>query len=261
MTFGRVPGREDLGLTGAVAAAVGASMRGPGGRPGDPGALSAARPALGAAVDWVADHWRGPDNGRWEIERPLRWYVAGRVEAWIALDGLARLARAAHPLDLEAVSWQAESQKIYAWLEREGVAADGGLRIDPSSDEPDAALLSVAWAGPWARSSRLVSATVDRVLERLSFGDLLYRYSDRVADERSGPDYPDLEASLLAVKALAELGRWDEAHERMEAVTALGVVPGETADPVSGDMYGDFPASGAALALVDAAKALEHGPR
>jgi GH15 family glucan-1,4-alpha-glucosidase len=111
-----------------------------------------------------------------------------------------------------------------------------------------------------------VRATVDRVLERLSSGPLLHRYSDRIADERAGPDHPDLEASLLAVRALAALGRWDEAHERMEGVTGLAgrAGPGllaETADPVSGELYGNFPSTGAALALVEAALALDAGPR
>jgi hypothetical protein len=279
---GRAPVGPDAGLAGAVVVAVGASTRGPGGRPGDPGQLSAASPALAAAVDWVADRWRHPDTGRWEIERPRRLYVAGRVEAWAALDGMARLARAANPLDLEAVGWQAESRSVLAWLEAEGVAPDGGLRMDPTSDEADAALLAVAWSGPWAavgpdgvaEESRLadrgpahpvVTATVDRVLERLSSGLLLYRYSDRVADERAGPDNPDLEASLMAVRALAALGRWEESHERMEAVAALGgslrAPLTETADPVSGELFGNFPATAVALAILEGAKALEPGPR
>ena len=52
----------------------------------------------------------------------------------------------------------------------------------------------------------------------------------------------------------------------MERVTGLlgSGGPGlatETADPVSGELFGDFPATAAALALVDAALALEAGPR
>ncbi|HET6964402.1 MAG TPA: glycoside hydrolase family 15 protein [Acidimicrobiales bacterium] len=266
---GRPRPRPDPGLPGAVAAVVGASMTGPGGRPDDPGPLSAAFDALAEATDWAADHWRRPDSGAWEIERPLRLYVAGRVSVWSALDRMARLARAANPLDLRAASWQQEGRDVLSWLEKDAVAPDGGLRMDGAPgapDEADAALLSVAWRGPWPTAHPVVPATVDRVLERLSSGPLLHRYSDRVADERAGPDHPDLEASLLAVRALAALGRWEEAHERMEGI--IGVArqggPGllsETADPVSGELYGNFPATGAALALVEAALALDAGPR
>jgi GH15 family glucan-1,4-alpha-glucosidase len=179
---------------------------------------------------------------------------------------MARLARAANPLDLRAAGWQQEGRGILSWLESQAVAADGGLRMDASSDEADAALLAAAWTGPWPLGHPVVGATVDRVLERLSSGPLVHRYSDRVADERAGPDHPDLQASLLAVRALASLGRWEEAHERMEGVASLArrAGPGllsETADPVSGELYGNFPSSGAALALVNAAFALEGGPR
>jgi hypothetical protein len=259
----------DLGTVGPVLAAVGASMRGPGGRHDDPGPLSAAADALAEGTDWAADHWRQPDAGPWEIERPHRLYSSGRIEVLSALAGMARLARAANPLDLRAAGWQQEGGDILSWLESNAMTPDGRLRMDASpgaSDEPDASLLAVAWSGPWPVTYPLVPATVDRVLERLASGPFLYRYSDRVADERAGPDHPDLEASLLAVRALAALGRWDQAHERMEAIT--GVVdragPGllaETVDPVSGQLYGNFPSTAAGLALVDAALALVGGPR
>ena len=266
---GRAGGEPDPGLVGAVCSVIGASMRGPGGRAGDPGQLSAAWPALAEATDWAADHWRLPDSGVWEITRPYRLYTAGRISVLSALDGMARRARSVNPLDLRAAAWQQERRDLFSWLESEAVAADGGLKMDGTPgapDEADAALLEVAWSGPWPAAHPIVPATVDRVLDRLSSGPLLYRYSDRVSDERAGPDHPDLEASLLAVQALAALGRWEEAHERMEASTGLieragpGIMA-ETADPVSGQLYGNFPHTAAALALVNAALALESGPR
>jgi hypothetical protein len=87
-----------------------------------------------------------------------------------------------------------------------------------------------------------------------------------VADERVGPDLPDLEASLLAVRALATLERWEEAHERMEGIVGLAERAGtgvwaETADPVSGELFGNFPSTASGLALVAAAFALAAGPR
>ncbi len=179
---------------------------------------------------------------------------------------MTRRARAVNPLDLQAAAWQQEARDVLSWLEATAVAPDGGLRLDPASEEADSALLAVAWDGPWPAFHPVVVATVDRILERLSSGSFLYRYSDRVPDERAGPDHPDLEASLWAVRALAALGRWEEGHERLERVTGLvrtagSGLPAETADPVSGEMYGNFPCIGAALALVDAALALEAGPR
>lgn len=263
---GRTPLVADPGQAGLVSAAIGASMRGPGGRSNDPGPLSAAFDVLTEATDWLADHWRDPDAGRWEITDPLRRYVAGRVWAWVGLDRMAALAQATNPLDLRAATWKDEGRRVLSWLETDAIAPDRGLRIDDRVDDVDAALLELAWSGPWPARHPVVSGTVDRVLERLSAGLLLYRYSERVSDDRVGPDLPDLEASLMAVRALACLERWDEAHERMEAV--IGIVdragPGllsETADPVSGELYGNFPCTAAALALMAAAFALAAGPR
>lgn len=266
--FGRPAGPPDPGLVGLVVAATGASMGGPYPRPGDPGPLSAAFDALAEATDWAVDHWRQPDEGPWQIERPLRLYTAGRVSVLSACRRMAQLARAANPLDLRAAGWQQEGGDLLTWLESSAVAADGGLRMDgrpDAPDEADAALLAVAWSGPWPVGHPVVAATVGRVVERLSSGSLLHRYSDRVADERAGPDLPDLAASLAGVKALAALGRWDEAHARMEGVVGLigaagAGVAAETADPVSGELFGNFPSTATALALVDAAHALSAGP-
>lgn len=249
---GRPPGPVDLGLVGRVVAAAVA-------RPGGP--LDDARRALGSAADWAADHWRERDGGMWEIARPLRAYTASRVFSWGALEGMAGLARAANPLDLEAVGWRSAARDVSERLEEEAVAPDGGLGMEPGSDEPDAALLAVAWSGPWPTWHPVVAATVERVLERLSSGPLLHRYPERVADEQAGPDNPDLEASFMAVRALGRLGRWDEAHERMERLVALAPTIAETADPVSGEVYGDFPATGVALALAGAANSLQEGPK
>jgi GH15 family glucan-1,4-alpha-glucosidase len=69
-------------------------------------------------------------------------------------------------------------------------------------------------------------------------------------------------ASFWAVRALAELGRWEEAHDRMETLTGIGPVGllGESIDPLSGQLLGNLPSARAHLALIDAALALTRGP-
>ncbi|HUE59140.1 MAG TPA: glycoside hydrolase family 15 protein [Acidimicrobiales bacterium] len=259
-------GVTDLDCYGDVVATVGASTTGPGGRAGEPGPLSAAWPALASVADWVADHWREPDSGVWASPGPPGMLVASRVQAWSALDRMARLARAANPLDLAAAGWQQEARSILRWLETDGLSFDGGLRRDGNAaadDEPDAALLRIAWRGPWPASHPVVVRTVDRILDRLTSSGLLFRHSERVDDGQAGPDNPDLLASLWAVRALAALERWEEAHERMEAVVALAGPAGllsEAADPVAVELMGNLPCTAVHLALVDAAISLSRGP-
>jgi hypothetical protein len=254
----------DHDIHGDVVAAISASRTGPWGS-GDDGPLIGAWPSLRAAADWLTDHWQDPDAGRWTCTgRPAR-LVASAVQAWVALDGMTRRAQAANPLDLGVVAWHRAGRDILSWLETDGLGGDGGLRRDPApGDRPDAALLRVAWRGPWPAWHPIVTRTVDRTIERLESGSLLYRLPADLDDGRPGPDNPDVLASLWAVRALAGLERWEEAHERMEAVLALAGGPGllsEAADPTSGELLGNLPSTAAHLAVLDAAAALTTGPR
>jgi GH15 family glucan-1,4-alpha-glucosidase len=266
VVVGRTPGLVDLDLYGDVVGAYGASTGGPGGA-GGPGPLAATWGALAEAVDWVADHWRQPDIGVWESAGPAIQLVASRAQAWFGLQRMARLTQAANPLDLQAAGWHQEARRVLAWLERDAVTPDVGLRRDGTpgaGDEPDAALLRIAWRGPWPAHHPIVAATVDRVLQQLDSGGLLYRYSPQIDDGRAGPDSPDLLATLWAVRALASSGRWEEAHERMEAVVTAGGRLGllaETVDATSGALMGNLPSTAVHLALVDAAHALAEGPK
>lgn len=276
-----VVGRDDpvdRDLVGDVVAAVSASTVGAADpRAGGPdlragavgghlaGPLTAAWPALTAVADHLVEHWAEPDGGAWALGGPPRRLTATRVQAWVALDRMARLARAANPLDLDAAGWQQAASAILAALESDSTGPDGGLNLDTGPDHaPDAALLRVAWAGPWPSQHPVVAATVDRVLARLGTGAFLHRYPTEIDDGRAGADSPDLVASLWAVRALAARQRWEEAHDRMERICSVGGHLGllaEAVDPLSGELLGNLPSAGAHLALVEAALALDAGPR
>jgi GH15 family glucan-1,4-alpha-glucosidase len=234
------------------------------------GPLSAVWPDLVPQVDWLSEHWNDPDQGVWELRSPPRRLAASRVQAWFALDTAARMASARNPLDLDAAGWRQSSAEVLRWLERHGLAADGGLRMDDQpGDLPDAALLRVAWRGPWpaltgGRSAPVVARTVDRVLKQLSSGALVHRYPPEVDDGRAGTPGADLAASFWAVRALAALGRWEEAHDRMETLCGLAQplgLLGESVHAVSGQLLGNLPSAHAHLSLMAAAAALESGPR
>ncbi len=247
----------DLDLYGDVLAAV------VGAPPGGP--LSAVLDDLYQMADWLSDHWREADRGVWGVRGAPQPFVASRVQCWYALDQMVRLARAANPLELAVVGWQQAARAILACLETEAQGpAERGLRRDLAGDElPDAALLRIAWRGPWPSDHPVVTRTVDRVIAQLSNGHYLYRDAAEVDDGMPGVPGPDLTASLWAVRALAAVGRWDEAHERMEVLSRpgpLGLLAG-CIDPLSGDLLGNYPSAGAHLALVATAIALQAGPR
>jgi GH15 family glucan-1,4-alpha-glucosidase len=220
--------------------------------------LHAADPQLAwegtvALADWLAEHWRESE------------LTGDRLAVAAALDRMVGEARRRNPLDLDAVGWQQESRHILAWVEADGIAVGGGLRRDASpADHPDASLLAIAWRGPWPADHPVVERTVDRVLARLGQGPaLVERYPPEVDDGLPPGRPPALAASFQAVKALACMHRWEEAHARMETLCSLTGplgLAGEAADPRSGEALGNIPSAEAHLALIDAALSLADGP-
>jgi GH15 family glucan-1,4-alpha-glucosidase len=211
----------------------------------------------------LTDNWAQADSGVWATPKGPR-LVASAVQAELALEATVRRAQSANPLDLAVVAWRDETKVIRRYLETDGLAPDGGLRRDSHTDHADAALLRVAWRGPWPSHHPIVERTVDRTIERLASGLLIHRLPGDLDDGRAGGDSPDLLASLWAAHALAALERWEEAHERVETVLGLGGELGllaDAADPISGELYGNLPATGVHLAVIETALALDRGPR
>ncbi|HEX2850665.1 MAG TPA: glycoside hydrolase family 15 protein [Acidimicrobiales bacterium] len=221
-------------------------------------------PALGGMTDWLSEAWARPDRGIWEFRSAPRQLVFSKLASWYVLDRMARLATARNPLDLSAPLWRVAANDVAGWLDAHGIAADGGLRQDTSSaDLVDAALVQVVWRNPWAPDTRVAERTVDRVIQRLGDGPFVYRYGDTTDDGLPPGEGAFLACSFWVVEALARLGRWDEAHARMEELCSftapLGLVP-EQADPRTRDFLGNLPQAVAHLALVQAALALDDGP-
>ena len=220
---------------------------------------------MGAAADWVADHWHEPDTGTWDLRSPRRHLLASKVACWYALDRVTRLARALNPLDLDAVGWFAAARDVLAWLEASRLAAAAARLVDV--DDPallDASLLRLPWTGPWPPTHEVVQQTVDRILRNLSTGAHVSRYPPEFDDGLPGREGAYTPCSFWAVRALAAIGRWDEAHERMEILCGLNQPLGllsEEVDATSATLLGNLPFAASHLALVNAALALENGPR
>ena len=220
--------------------------------------------ALAALTDWTADHWNEPDHGIWERRDGPKHVLSSKLACWWTLHRMVGLARAMNPLDLSAVAWQQAERAVLAWLESSALTAEG-WRADGGAGEGllDGSLLRLAWRGPWPANHQVVRQTVDRVLSELSAGPLLYRYPPG-SDGLAGTEAPFLPCSFWAVCALAAMERWEEAHDRMQALCALGQPLGllsEEAHPVSHALLGNYPQALTHLSLVQAALALESGPK
>lgn len=221
--------------------------------------------ALVAMADWLAEAWPEPDHGIWQIRGEPRHLTSSKLACWYTLDRMVELARARDPLDLSAFAWREASREVVQWLEAHGQAAGGGLRADLSPADPAAAnLVQLAWRNPWAGDGQVVSRTVDRVIARLGSGPFVAGYDEYFGDGLPAGEGAVVACSFWVVEALARLGRWEEAHERMEALCGfsgpLGLLP-EQADPANGQFLGNLPHVASHLSLIRAALALAVGPR
>ena len=219
---------------------------------------------LSRMADWLATAWTSPDRGIWELRSRPRHLTSSKLACWYALDRMVELARARNPLDLDAVRWREAAKEIAAWLAANAVTGDGGLRGDDTPrDLADGSLLQIAWRNPWPGDPRVVDATIDRVLTQLGTGPFVHRYAAEFDDGFSTGEGAFLACSFWAVEALANQGRWEEAHERMEALCAfgapLGLLP-EEADVATGDFLGNLPQAFSHLTFIQAALALARGP-
>lgn len=191
---------------------------------------------------------------RWPALTRLAYAVADEepgtlvdhVRCWAFLDEAAREGAGRNPLDLDAASWRVEARD----LERRITAA---LRRPAETAGTDPRLLRLAWQGPVPGTHEMVARVVDHVLERRGDGPFV-----------TGPEGASLAASLWAVRAEGVLGRWEQAHERFDALLdrtgPIGLLP-RTVEPVSGRFTGDLPDATAHLALLAAARTLADGPR
>jgi GH15 family glucan-1,4-alpha-glucosidase len=97
----------------------------------------------------------------------------------------------------------------------------------------------------------------------LSDGPLVRRYPPEFDDDLPGTEGAFLPASFWAVQALAAMGRWEDAHERMDALCGLGGPLGlfaEQAHPTTRMLLGNYPQAFTHLSLICAALELENGP-
>ena len=244
-------------------------------------------PQLERLAEWLASEGMRADNGRWDIRGAKVRHIESALAVRAALRALIVTARRRDPLDLRLIEWEDAARAHEAWLATEGLfgvgASAGWRRVGNTAsdragspgygadDTTDGAMLA------WLRSSppelpddaeneahhrRLV--TLDQALPQLTEWPFTHRHLPHVDDGLPPGQGADLWASFTMVSALCSTGRWEEAHNRMDAlVSFLGPLHvGSThADPFTMDLRGNLLAAPCHLALIDAAQALARGPR
>jgi GH15 family glucan-1,4-alpha-glucosidase len=210
-----------------------------------------------ALLDHLAEVWREPDHGLWEVRGDARHFTYSKVMAWVAFE---RGVRAVKRLGLEGPieRWEALCRQIHAEVCAKGFDAGKGSFVQSyGSRELDASLLMLPMVGFLPPDDPRVQGTIAAVERELLVDGFLLRY-----DTRAGTDgLPGREGAFLActfwlVDAYVLMKRIDDARRLYERLLALRNDVGllsEEYDPVARRLVGNFPQAFSHIALVNSA--------
>jgi GH15 family glucan-1,4-alpha-glucosidase len=200
-----------------------------------------------------------PDAGPWELRGTEHVHTYTAVMCWAGCDRLADIAvrlgqhQAADRWREHAAAMHARIIK-HAWNPRRGsfVATFGGESLD-------ATLLLLAELRFLPAADARFVGTVNAIGEHLRCGDLVFRY--RNADDFGVPTTTFTVCAFWYVNALAAIGRLQEAREIFAGLlsrrNSVGLLS-EDIDPVTGELWGNFPQSYSMVGIIISALRLSR---
>lgn len=213
-------------------------------------------------IEHLADIWKQPGHGIWEMRGEPRVFTLSRVMAWVGVD---RALKSAQAFDLPAPlqAWREFAHAIREDVLAHGFDAQRGS-FTQTYGEPalDASLLLLPIYGFLPANDKRVVATVDAIERELSEGGLLLRY--RNSDARDGLEggegvFIACNFWLAHVKVLQ--GRTQEAHKLMQRLLScsndLGLMA-EEYDVSARRMCGNFPQTLSHVALINTVMAFDE---
>ncbi|NUR03083.1 MAG: glycoside hydrolase family 15 protein [Streptomyces sp.] len=210
-------------------------------------------------ADAAAAHWAERDHGIWEVRGRPQHFVYSKLMCWVALDRAIALA---DELDAAArvPAWTSARSVIRTTIEEHGWSERAGAYSQAfGSDLLDASALMLPITGFIEPDDPRARATVTAVRERLTGpSGLVHRYQ-RVDDGLAGEEGPFLMCTFWLAQALVLMGKAADARKVFERAAACANDVGllaEEADPVGGQLLGNFPQALSHIGLVNAAWAI-----
>ncbi|WP_447963083.1 glycoside hydrolase family 15 protein [Nitrospira sp. Ecomares 2.1] len=208
-------------------------------------------------LDFVCNNWEQPDEGIWEVRGGRRHFVYSKVMCWVALDRGIRLAdKRGFPGN--RARWMEERDRIYREIMERGWNAEIGAFVQSYDSEAlDAANLIMPLVFFVSPTDPRMLSTIDRTLEQLALGSLVYRYENGKAAS-DGLDSEEGTFSMCTfwlVEALTKAGRLTEARLIFEKMLSYANHLRLYAEEVShsGEQLGNFPQAFTHFALITAA--------
>ncbi len=212
-------------------------------------------------VEFVADHWREPDEGIWEVRGPRRHFTHSKVMAWVAFDRAARGVEE-HGLPGDATRFRRLADEVHADVCANGFNAHLGTFVQHyGSQELDASLLLMPLVGFLPADDSRVAATIDAIAGTLTQDGLVLRYrtDGDSTDGLAGDEGAFLLCTFWLVEALAQRGDRDRASTVFERALAVSNDVGLLAEEYGvrhQRMVGNYPQAFSHIGLLAAARAL-----
>ncbi|SES23015.1 Glucoamylase (glucan-1,4-alpha-glucosidase), GH15 family [Pedococcus cremeus] len=210
---------------------------------------------LAQVAELVADRWREPDAGIWEVRSAPRHFTHSTMMCWVALDRADRMASLGLLPSGRQSHWRTEAAACAAFVEQRCYSARvGSYTRSAGSDDLDASVLLGLLAGYGDSTSERWRATVAAIRRGLGRGDLLQRYTGE--DGLAGGEGAFVACAFWLAQALARTGQVAEAAALVDRLVALTNDVGllaEEIDPETGDFLGNLPQGLSHLALISAA--------
>ena len=211
-------------------------------------------------ADTAARRWQEKDQGIWEVRGEPRHFLYSKLMCWVALDRAVALADRLDASDRVEAWEQTQSEIREAILTRGWSDRAGAFTQSFDSDELDASNLMLSLVGFLPADEPRVLATIYATEERLTDErGLVYRY--RSHDGLEGEEGTFLLCTFWLAQALARAGETARARTVFERAAAfvndVGLLA-EEADPVSGELLGNFPQAFSHIGLVNAAWAISE---
>ena len=216
---------------------------------------------LSRVADWLCDNWDQPDEGIWETRGGRQDFTYGRVQCWVALDRMIRMA-AEHgrPADLDR--WISERDSIYRQIFTRGWSKSRRAFTQHYKTEVlDASLLMMPLVGFVAPTDPMWLSTLDAMEAELVSDSLAYRYDPSASpDGLQGHEGTFSICTFWYVDALARSGRLEKARTTLEKMFTYANHVGLYAEEIglTGEQLGNFPQAFTHLSLINAALNLNH---
>ncbi len=210
-------------------------------------------------LEFVAAHWREPDEGIWEVRGPRRHFTHSKMMAWVALDRAVKAVEQAG-LDGDVARWREERDAIHREVCARGYNVQRGAFTQfYGSDRLDASLLLMPQMGFLPVTDPRTASTVDVIARELVVDGFVQRYSPentRPVDGLPSGEGAFLPCNFWMVDCLHALGRKEEARDWFERLlkirSPLGLLA-EECNPTLKRMVGNFPQAFSHVALVNSA--------